>query len=108
MSTPAGPSQPSRPGPSHSSRRRYDEFVDDYRHRRLDQKVDEKPSGAGASPKPESKGLLTGARRASLREYARWLKPHRVAIGWFVVLSLVVAGLQMIEPLFMQIGRAHV
>jgi ATP-binding cassette subfamily B protein len=76
--------------------------VDDYRHRRLDQKVDEKPSGAGASPKPESKGLLTGARRASLREYARWLKPHRVAIGWFVVLSLVVAGLQMIEPLFMR------
>ena len=76
--------------------------MDDYRHRRLDQKVDEKPSGAGASPKPESKGLLTGARRASLREYARWLKPHRVAIGWFVVLSLVVAGLQMIEPLFMR------
>jgi ATP-binding cassette subfamily B protein len=76
--------------------------VDDYRNRRLDQKVDEKPAGAGSSPKPESKGLLTGARRASLREYARWLKPHRVAIGWFVVLSLVVAGLQMIEPLFMR------
>ena len=76
--------------------------MDDYRNRRLDQKVDEKPAGAASPPKPESKGLLTGARRASLREYARWLKPHRVAIGWFVVLSLVVAGLQMIEPLFMR------
>jgi ATP-binding cassette subfamily B protein len=76
--------------------------VDDYRHRRLDQKADEHATGGATPATPSGKGLLTGARRASLREYARWLKPHRVAIGWFVVLSLMVAGLQMIEPLFMR------
>ncbi|MDQ3949364.1 MAG: ABC transporter ATP-binding protein/permease, partial [Gemmatimonadota bacterium] len=37
-----------------------------------------------------------------LREYLRWLSPHRFAVGAVFLLALTVAGLQMIEPLFMR------
>ncbi len=37
-----------------------------------------------------------------LRDYARWLWPHRRAIGGVFLLALVAAGLQMAEPLFMR------
>ena len=37
-----------------------------------------------------------------LREYLRWLRPHRYAVAVVFVLALMVAGLQMIEPLFMR------
>ena len=102
---------PSRP---RTSRNRFDEFVDDYKHRRLDDKLEEHtlgatdtpPAGARASTPAPAKGLLaaklTPKRRESLREYIRWLKPHRNAVIWFTVLALIVAGLQMIEPLFMR------
>ena len=107
---------PSRP---RTSRNRFDEFVDDYKHRRLDDKLDEHTLGkhklgakdtqaadAAAVTAAPARGLLaaklTPKRRESLREYVRWLKPHRYAVIWFSVLALVVAGLQMIEPLFMR------
>ena len=44
----------------------------------------------------------TGRRRAYVREYLRWLQPHRMAVGTLFMLALAVAGLQMIEPLFMR------
>jgi len=112
MTEPPHPSpKPSRP---RTSRNRFDEFVDDYKHRRLDDKLEEHtlgatdkpPAGARASTPAPAKGLLaaklTPKRRESLREYIRWLKPHRNAVIWFTVLALIVAGLQMIEPLFMR------
>jgi ATP-binding cassette subfamily B protein/subfamily B ATP-binding cassette protein MsbA len=37
-----------------------------------------------------------------LREYLRWLKPHRKELAVVFLIALVVAGLQMIEPLFMR------
>jgi len=120
---------PSRPSPKparpNTSRERYGEFVEDYRHHRLDEKADAQslltatgadaaartgapsavPTGAPSGvrpPKPK------GRRREFLREYVRWLKPHRYAVAWFVVLALAVAGLQMIEPLFMRYIVDHV
>jgi ATP-binding cassette subfamily B protein/subfamily B ATP-binding cassette protein MsbA len=76
-----------------SSRRRYARFVDDYRHRRLDETGKKGESGGTSSP-PK--------RREYLREYLRWLAPHRATVALVMVLALVVAGLEMIEPLFMR------
>ena len=106
MSTPASP--PVRP---RSSRRRYHAFVEDYEHRRLDDLIEDKdkPKGNGDSTPPgeqpasaDSKGERKGKRREYLREYLRWLWPHRYAVAALMLISLVGAGLQMIEPLFMR------
>src|SRR5438309_1082167 len=75
-----------------SSRRRYLSFVKDYREHRLDD-----PAGQPANAAPKD-----GKRREYLREYLRWLWPHRFGVGALFVLSLIGAGLQMIEPLFMR------
>ena len=80
-----------------SSRQRYRFFVEDYRARRLDD--------AGQDGKPASVAPTQDARRKRreyLREYLRWLHPHRYAVGALFALSLLVAGLQMVEPLFLR------
>src|SRR5205823_314516 len=46
--------------------------------------------------------LLRGKRKEYAREYLRWLQPHRFAVVAFFVIALLVAALQMIEPLFMR------
>ena len=88
--------------PARSSRKRYNEFVEDYKQRRLDAKSDD-----DGGPPPATPGR-PGARRAYLREYLRWLKPHRNALGAVFLLALIVAGLQMIEPLFIRFIVDHV
>ena len=94
-----------------TSRERYRRFVEDYRRRRLDDIVDgdgKGPVRASATPTalepvtPELKKQRRGKRRAYLREYLRWLKPHRLAITAVFLFALLVAGFQMIEPLFMR------
>jgi ATP-binding cassette subfamily B protein/subfamily B ATP-binding cassette protein MsbA len=83
-------------GKSRSSRRRYAGFVDDYRHLRLDDIV------AGGEPGKATTAGPTPKRREYLREYLRWLAPHRPTVALVLVLALIVAGLEMIEPLFMR------
>src|SRR5437763_6513635 len=88
-----------------SSRQRYREFVDDYKHGRLDEVTSnrDKPPGTPADAgqaKPKAERRVK--RRAYLREYLRWLRPHRRGVVALVVLALIVAGLEMIEPLFMR------
>jgi ATP-binding cassette, subfamily B, bacterial len=83
-----------------SSRARYRDFVEAYRHRRLDD-----PDG---TPPPDGRQQPPGAdrprpaRRQYLREYLRWLWPHRFAVAILFVLAAAYAGLQMVEPLFMR------
>jgi ATP-binding cassette, subfamily B, bacterial len=84
---------------SRSSRERYRRFRDDYKHRRLD---DEPKASGEASPPAESPRPGRGKRREYLREYLRWLWPHRYAVGTVFALALMTAGLEMIEPLFMR------
>ena len=80
------------------SRRRYRAFVQDYKQRRLDDGTEPgKESPPSASPMPWS-----GKRRDYLRDYLRWLWPHRFELAGVFVLALIVAGLEMIEPLFMR------
>src|SRR6266404_3241827 len=78
-----------------SSRQRYREFVQDYNNRRLDEIAE--PESRVSEPKPRK-----GKRREYLREYLHWLWPHRFNVGVVFVCALLVAGLQMIEPLFMR------
>jgi ATP-binding cassette subfamily B protein/subfamily B ATP-binding cassette protein MsbA len=94
-----------------SSRERYRRFVEDYKHRRLDDWADtpeherpEEPGVRGDEPSPTrlSRTERRARRREHLRAYVRWLKPHRYVIGTLFVLALVVAALEMVEPLFMR------
>ncbi|MBI2408147.1 MAG: ABC transporter ATP-binding protein [Gemmatimonadetes bacterium] len=86
---------PDRTAPRGSSRTRFRRFVDDYRTRKLDART-EGSGGSGDKPSAPT------SRRAYIKEYARWLRPHGWAVGALFVLALVTAGLQMAEPLFMR------
>jgi ATP-binding cassette subfamily B protein len=84
-----------------SSRRRYFQFVDAYRHGRLD---DEPLSAVSTKDFVEVKPDKAdpGKRRELLRMYIRWLWPHRFAVAIVFLLALVTAGAEMIQPLFMR------
>jgi len=83
--------------PARSSRLRHRQFVADYRAGRLDDGDTER-----TPTDPSDRGLFTGKRGRYLRDYLRWLRPHRHAVIGLFLLSLVGAGMQMIEPLFMR------
>ena len=89
-----------------SSHARYRAFVRAYRERRLDDSELDKELGKPPTDQPaptqEKPRLLRGRRREYLRDYLRWLWPHRYAIGTVFLLALVTAGLEMVEPLFMR------
>ncbi len=103
MSVRAAP--PDRP---HSSHRRYQAFVRDYKQRKLDDSdhADQVKAANGAPATDEmpddSQKKRRGQRREYLSEYLRWLKPHRYALGALLLLAMLGAGLEMIEPLFMR------
>jgi ATP-binding cassette, subfamily B, bacterial len=80
-----------------SSRSLYRDFVKAFRERRLDDSIETKPGAPQDPPRPAN-----ARRREYLREYVRWLWPHRYAIGFFFLLALMAAALEMIEPLFMR------
>src|SRR6266545_4241802 len=86
-----------------TSSERYRTFVDDYKHGRLedpDLKKDPGKDEAAAGKPP--RGLIAGKQREYLRDYLRWLRPHRFRLASVFLLALLVAGLEMIEPLFMR------
>jgi len=87
-----------------SSRQRYRLFVEDYRHKRLDealeeQKVKDRQSPTVAGGQEEPRGTR---RRRYLREYSRWLWPHRYAVFVVFFCALIGGGLEMVQPLFMR------
>src|SRR5262249_62135550 len=92
-----------------SSRRRYRQFVQDYKHQRLDALSEDgegkkegngapEPSGDATDKKPE--GKKPGKRREYLREYLRWLWPHRYAVGVLMGLAMAGAVMEMVVPMF--------
>ena len=102
-----------------SSRRRYKGFVGDYKAGQLDTATDardefrksKEPAEAAegtevteteATEPKGKKGLLRGKRKQYLREYLRWLWPHRAAVGGVFGLALLGASMEMVEPLFMK------
>ncbi len=94
-----------------SSRQRYRAFVRDYKQRRLDDKTeadgeqklpDAAPSPGGNLNNGESGRNRRRKRREYLREYLRWLWPHRYSVAVLLLFALVAAGLEMVGPLFMR------
>ncbi len=81
-----------------SSRQRYRRFLQDYKERRLDDSGDPGEDGSAG----ESRRLPGAKRREYMRDYLRWLWPHRYATVAVFLFALLAAGLEMIEPLFMR------
>jgi ATP-binding cassette subfamily B protein len=84
-----------------SSRQRYRGFVQDYKHGRLDDSTENGDNNRRSNDAAKD-GERRVTRRQYLRDYLRWLRPHRNAVGVVFVLALLAAGLQMVEPLFMR------
>jgi ATP-binding cassette, subfamily B, bacterial len=80
-----------------SSRQHYREFVQKYKHGQLDE-----PAAGDDAANADARRPGKGQRREYLRDYIRWLWPHRFAVGSVFALALFTAGLEMIEPLFMR------
>src|SRR5689334_12161114 len=79
-----------------SSRERYRRFLEDYRSGRLDEATDAAEglksvaeTGTEAEPKAGGRGMLRGKRREYLRDYFRWLRPHRFRIAVVFAFALV-------------------
>jgi len=81
-----------------ASRERYRKFLEDYKARRLDDTIEEGERKVEEAPAAGRKAK----RREYLRDYLRWLRPHRYAIAAVFLIALIGAGLEMIEPLFMR------
>jgi ATP-binding cassette subfamily B protein len=91
------------PERARSSRRRYLAFAEDYRQQRLDDAIADgngRAADAGRARAPREERRQR--RRGYLRDYRRWLWPHRRGLIWVFALGLVVAGLQTSEPLFLR------
>ncbi len=100
--------------PRGPSRQRYQRFVDDYKRRRLDDATDAarglRPidTAGDRSGESDTSPRRSRARRQYMREYLRWLRPYRYAIGFVFLLALIRGGLEMVEPLFMRFIIDHV
>jgi ATP-binding cassette subfamily B protein/subfamily B ATP-binding cassette protein MsbA len=91
-----------------TSRARYDSFIRDYRAGRLDEQTQrraERRADTAPNVTPDSTAAArpwSGVHRQYVREYMRWLRPHRYQAALVFALALVVAGLEMVQPLFMR------
>src|SRR5207247_2100292 len=90
---------------------RYRAFVRDYKRRRLDdsdeateeqKRADDSANSREIPAKGESDRKDRGKRREYLRQYAKWLWPHRYSVAALLIFALLAAGFEMIEPLFMR------
>jgi len=86
----------------HTSRQRFRQFLDDYRHRRLDALTDAARLGKAPEELSEAAASRKGNRRQFVREYLHWLYPHRYRVGLVFALAVGAAGIQLVEPLFMR------
>jgi len=91
-----------------SSRQRYRGFVEDYKHRRLDDSIASGNTSQNGKAPDAAATARRGKRRQYVREYLHWLRPYRYAVVGLFLLALLTAGLQMIEPLFMRFIIDHV
>jgi len=91
-----------------SSRQRYRGFVEDYKHRRLDDSIVSGNISQNGKAPDAAATERRGKRRQYVRQYLRWLRPYRYAVVGLFLLALVTTGFQMIEPLFMRFIIDHV
>lgn len=84
------------------SRSIFSDFVGRYRRGELRSKADDLHGGPGADPKKEASQGDRQQKRAYLRQYVRQLWPYWKTVVVLLVLSLVSAGLEVIQPLFVR------
>lgn len=77
-----------------TSRELFRDFVDAYAHRSVDD--------AGTFQGTDGARSANRWQLYRRRDYMRFLRPHRYAVGVFLVLALLVAAMEMAEPLFMR------
>ena len=87
-----------------TSRERYRTFVGRYNRQQLDEASE--PNESNDVLTPESRRRKQQKRREYLRDYLRWLWPHRFAVAGVFGLALLSAGLEMILFL-MALQRAN-
>ena len=86
-----------------SSRVRYHAFVEDYKHKRLDDLIDAARSGAKPADGVPAAGAKSRFRgREYVRDYLKWIRPHRGMAVTMFVLALGASGAEMLNPLFMR------
>lgn len=87
-----------------SSKARYREFVRQYAARTLgeDPSKATAPADTPAPSTPRLRRWFGGRRGDYLRDYLRWLAPHKARLAAVCVLALLSAAAQSIEPLFMR------
>ncbi len=67
------------------------------------QRLDDSGESLDKASEPQAEaGQPRAWRRQYLRDYLRWLRPHRYAVGTFFLLALLAAGLELLEPLFLR------
>ena len=105
-----------------TSKQNYTKFVGDYKEHRLDEIIDAQNAAlaragmgperaqadaeAASEPKVESKNgkkpRFSKKRREYIKLYLRWLKPHRRMLSGVIAFAIMLAVMEMIEPLFMR------
>ena len=81
-----------------TSRQRYSRFLDDFRANRISQGDDR--GDANGDHDDAARGERKQKRRGYLRAYIRELWPHKNKVVILIAMSLVIAGLDMVQPLF--------
>lgn len=105
-------------GRMRSSRQRYRAFQQEYSQDRLDEvprgiatTLLEESIASGRSPSGSNGKAYHGGQkkeRSYIWAYLRWLRPHRRATALILLLALLAAALEMVEPLFMRFIVDHV
>lgn len=82
-----------------SSKKRFEEFFADYQKRKKneDSEKDESEKSSGKDKKVDKK-----KRKAYLRLYINRLWPHWGAVLMLLIFSLIIAGLDVVQPLFVR------
>jgi ATP-binding cassette, subfamily B, bacterial len=92
-----------------SSRQRYRAFERAYKQGLLDEvsmvrrKTTDRDAESRTADTPEMRLPARDQRRAYVRWYLRWLWPYRYATGLILILGLLSASIEMVEPLFMRL-----
>ena len=94
-SAPAESNPDSRP---RSSRKRYKEFRAAYRAGEIESTGEDQETPTDA----RDPATVKRTRRRYFRQYVRWLWPHHTAVAIVMFISLITAGLEMLQPLFMK------
>ena len=87
---------------ANTSRQRYEAFRALFKNRRLE------TLALTEKEKEDQKRPEKAARRRYLRDYINWLRPHVRPLVIMFVTAVVVAGLDMVHPLFMRYIIDHV